>query len=140
MPTGLIGAGPATGQTHVNWRQYLYSLRQSSDNDLATSITRANASQLKLAWKFAPDATQGSGLGGFLSSPTVYNGVIYIGARNGYFYAINDSTGAVVWKRFIGYVTHKTCGAQGFTSTATVASDPITGNPTIYVYGPTGYL
>src|SRR5258708_38539231 len=28
----------------------------------------------------------------------------------------------------------------GFTSTATVTADPTTGNPTIYVYGATGYL
>src|SRR5579875_2767906 len=74
------------------------------------------------------------------SSPTVYDGVIYIGARNGYFYAISETTGSVIWKRFIGYVTHKTCGAAGFTSTATVAADPGTGQPTVYVYGATGYL
>lgn len=138
--SGLLGAGTATGQTHVNWPRYLYSLTHASDNQLATSITLANASQLKLAWKFTPDATLGSGLGGFLSSPTVYNGVVYIGARNGYFYAINDSTGAVLWQRFIGYVAHKTCGPAGFTSTATVAPDQTTGNPTVYVYGATGFL
>jgi len=39
---------------------------------------------------------------GFLSSPTVYNGVIYIGAKNGYFYALDETTGAVIWKRFTG--------------------------------------
>lgn len=140
MLTSLLGAGTAAGQTQVNWPKYLYSLRHSSDNKFATSITPANAAQLKLAWKFTPSAGPASGLNGFFSSPTVYNGVIYIGARNGYFYAINDSTGVVVWKRFIGYVTHKTCGAEGFTSTATVAADPTTGNPTVYVYGATGYL
>jgi polyvinyl alcohol dehydrogenase (cytochrome) len=138
--TGLLGAGTATGQTNVNWPKYLYSPGHSSYNHSATSITPANASKLQLAWKFAPSTAQGSGLGGFLSSPTVYNGVVYIGARNGYFYAIDDSTGAVIWHRFIGYVTHKTCGAQGFTSTATVAPDPTTGSPTVYVYGATGYL
>jgi polyvinyl alcohol dehydrogenase (cytochrome) len=135
-----LGTGTATGQTYVNWAQYLYSSRHSSDNHAAKSITPANASQLKLAWKFTPSTAQGSGLKGFLSSPTVYNGAIYIGARNGYFYAINESTGAIIWQRFIGYVTHKTCGPQGFVSTATVAPDPSTGNPTIYVYGPSGYL
>ena len=33
-----------------------------------------------------------------------------------------------------------TCGPQGFTSTATVAPDPTSGKPTVYVYGATGYL
>jgi polyvinyl alcohol dehydrogenase (cytochrome) len=70
----------------------------------------------------------------------VYNGVIYIGSRNGYFYAVSESTGKIIWSRFIGVVTHKTCGAEGFTSTATVAPDPTSGEPTVYVYGATGYL
>jgi polyvinyl alcohol dehydrogenase (cytochrome) len=139
MLMGILGAGPAAGQTYVNWTQYLYSLGHTSDNQAATAITPANAAHLKLLWTFAPPPPS-SALAGFLSSPTVYNGVIYIGARNGYFYAINEATGAVIWQRFIGYVPHKTCGAQGFTSTATVTADPTTGNPTIYVYGATGYL
>ncbi len=46
----------------------------------------------------------------------------------------------MIWSRFIGYVTKTTCGSEGFTSTATVAPDPTSGNPTVYVYGATGYL
>lgn len=140
MLTGGLGAGTAAGQTHVNWAQYLYSASHTSDNQAATIITPANAANLKLAWVFKPSAAPVADLGGFYSSPTVYDGIIYIGARNGYFYAINETSGAVIWSQFIGYVTHKTCGAEGFTSTATVAPDPTTGNPTIYVYGATGYL
>jgi outer membrane protein assembly factor BamB len=37
-------------------------------------------------------------------------------------------------------VSKKTCGREGFTSTATVAADPTSGLPTVYVYGPDGYL
>src|SRR5262252_7795379 len=126
LVTGLVGAGAtgtAGGTTFVNWPQYLYSPDHSS----------ANAAHLTRVWQFNP-AT------GFLSSPVVYNGVIYIGGKNGYFYALNEDTGAIIWKRFIGVVPKLTCGRQGFTSTATVAPDPTTGNPTIYVYGATGYL
>jgi len=65
---------------------------------------------------------------------------ISIGSKGGYFYALNETTGAVIWKRFIGIVPSLTCGRQGFTATATVAPDPATGKPTIYVYGATGYL
>jgi polyvinyl alcohol dehydrogenase (cytochrome) len=131
---GAGGAGTAGGATFVNWPQYLYSPDHSSANMAATAITTANAASLTRAWQFSP------GTGGFLSSPVVYNGVIYIGAKNGYFYALDETTGAVIWKRFIGVVPKLTCGRQGFTSTATVAPDPATGNPTIYVYGATGYL
>jgi polyvinyl alcohol dehydrogenase (cytochrome) len=134
LATGLLGAGSAAGTAFVNWPQYLYSPTHTSVNTAATAITTANAASLTRAWQFSP-AT-----GGFLSSPVVYDGVIYIGAKNGYFYALNEATGAVIWKRFIGVVPRLTCGRQGFTATATVAPDPTTGNPTIYVYGASGYL
>jgi outer membrane protein assembly factor BamB len=134
LAAGLLGASGATGTTFVNWPQYLYSPAHSSANLAATAITPANAASLTRAWQFVP------GQSGFLSSPVVYNGVIYIGARNGWFYALDETTGTVIWKRFIGIVPALTCGKQGFTATATVAPDPATGNPTIYVYGATGYL
>jgi outer membrane protein assembly factor BamB len=137
LATGLLGAAGAGGATFTNWPQYLYSPGHTSANTLASVITPGNAARLRLAWTFAPKAP---GMAGFLSSPTVFNGVIYIGARSGYFYALNESTGAVIWKRFIGFVPKLTCGTQGFTSTATVAPDPTTGNPTVYVYGATGFL
>jgi outer membrane protein assembly factor BamB len=129
----------AAGQAFINWNQYLYSPAHSSDNVAATTITPSNAANLKAQWTFKPPSAP-SGLNGFFSSPSVYHGVIYIGARNGYFYAVNETTGAVEWSRFIGYVTHKTCGKEGFTSTATVAPDPTTGVLTVYVYGASGYL
>lgn len=141
VASGVLSGGTATGQTYINWSQYLYSGSHSSYNAATTTITPANAANLTKAWKFQPPSPTGlTGLKGFLSSPTVYNGVIYIGARNGYFYAISESTGAVIWQKFIGYQPKKTCGPEGFTSTATIAPDPSTGNPTIYVYGATGYL
>jgi polyvinyl alcohol dehydrogenase (cytochrome) len=130
---------PAHAQSFVNWAQYLFSGQHTSDNHAATAITPANVTKLSRVWKFKPP-TAPSGAGGFLSSPTVYDGVVYIGARNGYFYAISEMTGRVLWSRLIGYVTHKTCSAEGFTSTATVAPDPTSGKPTVYVYGASGYL
>jgi polyvinyl alcohol dehydrogenase (cytochrome) len=141
LAAGTLGAGLASGATtFVNWPQYLFSTKHTSVNAAATAITPANAASVKVQWKFSPAAAPIPGLGGFFASPTVYNGVVYIGARNGHFYAINDSTGAVIWDRFIGFVSPTTCGPQGFTSTATVKKDPTTLKPTVYVYGATGYL
>ena len=78
---------------------------------------------------------------GFNASPTVYNGVIYIGSNTGQFYAINESTGGVLWHRLLGYTTGNTCRTHmGVTSTATVATDPISGTLTVYVGGGNGYL
>jgi polyvinyl alcohol dehydrogenase (cytochrome) len=129
----------ATGQAFVNWPRYLYSPDHASDNVAAVTITPSNVAKLAKQWSFTPP-TAPSGLAGFFSSPTVYDGVIYIGARNGYFYAVDEVTGAVKWSRFIGYVSKKTCGREGFTSTATVAADPTSGLPTVYVYGADGRL
>jgi outer membrane protein assembly factor BamB len=140
LGTGAVstGAGSALGQTYINWSQYLYSNTHSSDNVAATAITPANAADLKLLWTFTPSAAPIANLGGFLSSPSVYDGVIYIGARNGYFYAINEATGAVIWSRFIGYIKHIECSSAGFTSTASVV--PTHSGATIFVFGATGYL
>lgn len=138
--TGMMGSSADGASGYINWPAYLYSVKHSSDAINATAITPANAGSVKLLWKFAPDTAPISGLGGFFASPTAYNGTIYIGSRNGYFYAIDEATGDVLWKRFVGYVTGKTCGPQGFTSTASVLPDPTSGEPTVYVYGATGDL
>ncbi len=140
LGSALAGAGPTRAASSADWPGYLYSPSHASYNAAATAITPTNAHTLKRVWLFKPDTPALSGLGGFYASPTVSGGVVYIGGRNGYFYALSESTGSLLWKRFIGYVPHLTCGAEGFTSTATVAPDPTTGTSTVYVYGAPGYL
>ena len=135
----FVAVAPAETPAFVNWPRYLFSNQHSSDNGAAESVTPANAARLSQAWRFSPPGGP-QNLNGFWSSPTVYNGVVYIGARNGRFYALSETTGKVVWSRFVGYVTAKTCSAAGFTSTAAVSPDPTSGKPTVYVYGATGYL
>ena len=102
----------------------------------------SNAAGLRQAWRWQPDAATMPGQPGpaLFSSPTVYHGTILIGANTGVFYALRESTAAVLWKRFLGYVTTKTLPARGFTSTAAVALDPATKRPTAYVAAADGYL
>jgi polyvinyl alcohol dehydrogenase (cytochrome) len=124
----------------VNWSTYLYSPAHSSYNPLATAITPATVPELVQTWRFVPDTPPIRALGGFYSSPTVYDGSIFIGARNGVFYALRESNGAVIWRRPIGYRRAFKCGPEGFTATATVAPDPKTGRPTVYTYAADGRL
>jgi outer membrane protein assembly factor BamB len=127
----------------ANWSSYLFTAGHNSYNAGATTITPANAAALTQAWTWLPGAPPVPALGRSLySSPTVYDGVIYIGANNGTFYALSEATGTVIWKHFVGYVTTtvKGCGDHGFISTATVANDPVSGTLTVYVAGPDGYL
>jgi outer membrane protein assembly factor BamB len=129
-------AGATTTPSAADWGSYLYSLNHSSDNTADTAVTTTTASTLTQAWNFTPPGVQQ-----FISSPTVVGGVVYIGANNGNFYALNQATGAVIWSRFIGNNGPKTtCGSRGFASTATVAVDPDTNIETVYVASATGYL
>jgi polyvinyl alcohol dehydrogenase (cytochrome) len=138
----MMAAPAALATSYVNWPAYLNGPAHNSYTAQATAITPANAAGLKEAWHFMPGAPPLKALGYALnSSPTVYDGRVYIGGNNGTFYALNEATGAVVWKRAIGYVNPKTgCGARGITSTATVAPAPGSGTPTVYVSSGNGYL
>ena len=126
----------------INWPSYLDGVTHQSHAAGATAITQSNAGELTEAWHFMPAAPPVASLGYALNaSPTVYDGVVYIGGNNGTFYAIDESTGAVIWQRAIGYVpTTTNCPARGTTSTATVAAAPATGVPTVYVASGNGYL
>jgi outer membrane protein assembly factor BamB len=136
-------AAPAAGAAgYVNWVAYLRGPLHSSFNATATAITPANAGQLVqvLNWQ-APAALAGEPDAGLFASPTVRDGVIYIGSNTGHFYALDELTGAVLWDRFLGVTGHYTCRNKGITSTATVAPDPSRGGQlTAYVGGGDGYL
>jgi outer membrane protein assembly factor BamB len=139
-PDGATAAAASAGS---NWPSYLFSARHASSNAGATTITTANAGSLTASWTWMPPAPPLPALGeAITSSPTVYKGVIYVGANNGSFYALSESTGAILWSDFVGYVTSHTpkCGSHGFVSTATVATDPTTKLLTVYVAGADGYL
>jgi outer membrane protein assembly factor BamB len=126
-----------------DWPGYLFDEGHSSHNALATAITPANASTLVEDWSFIdPQPTlQGQPAASFYSSPTVVNGVVYIGSNTGNFFALDEATGAVLWQQFLGFTTATTCGSgHGVASTATLATDPISGTLTVYVGGGDGYL
>ena len=137
----VAGVGNASAATNADWPGYLLNGSHTSRNT-ANAITLGNASRLRQAWRWNPDGATLPGQPGpaLFSSPTVYHGTILIGANTGMFYALRESTAAVLWKRFLGYVTTKTLPARGFTSTAAVALDPATKRPTAYVAAADGYL
>ena len=126
-----------------DWPGYLFDNGHSSHNALATAITPANASTLVEDWSFVdPGPTlPHQPAASFFSSPTVFNGVVYIGSNTGVFYALDEATGAALWQQLLGFTVPTTCGrGHGVTSTATVATDPVSGTLTVYVGGGDGYL
>jgi outer membrane protein assembly factor BamB len=144
LPAGANTATRAgsAATTFVNWPAYLLGPTHPSFNSAAGAITPAKVASLTRVWRWTPAAPTMAGQPGteLFASPTVFNGRIYIGANTGVFYALDEATGQVLWHRFMGFVTAKTCAARGFNSTATVAPDPVSGALTVYVTAADGYL
>lgn len=139
--TLAIAAAPASGQGLVNWPSYLHDATHTSMST-ATAVTTTSAAGLHAAWKFLPDPAtmHGQPGAGFEASPVVVNGIVYIGATTGELYALNETTGKVVWKVFTGFQPRITCMARGIASTATVARDPTTRRQTVYLTPADGNL
>jgi outer membrane protein assembly factor BamB len=143
VPGSYSPAAAATSSS--GWWQYLYGPAHSSYNPTATSITVAGvqAGNLQPVWSWTVPASTNAGTNSLLASPTVVDGVMYIGAEDGMFYAVSEATQTVLWSDDLGLDTAKgDCGpaSQGITSTAAVAPDPATGKLTVYVFGPNGTL
>ncbi|MGO9078626.1 MAG: PQQ-binding-like beta-propeller repeat protein [Streptosporangiaceae bacterium] len=124
----------------ADWPAFLNGPEHSSYNAAATSITPDNLSSLEPVWQWIVPPSPNVGSTTLWASPVVSDGVVYIGAEDGYFYALDEATKQVLWSDFLGLITPTTCpGTQGVLATATVANDPTTGNPTVYINAPDGY-
>jgi outer membrane protein assembly factor BamB len=117
----------------TDWPAYLDGPGHSSYNSADKAITPATAGHLAVKWRFDAGAD-------FLASPVVGGGAVYIGAPTGWFYKLNEVTGAVEAKAFIGHQSGGSCKPLGVVDTATIALDPKDQKLTVYVGGPDGYL
>ena len=121
--------GAARDTADLNWPQFLHDPQHSSVS-LATAFTPANAAAVTQVWHWKPPKILNEPAPKLEASPTVAGGLVYIGAESGGFYALNESTGAVVWSRRLD-----TCPKRGITATAAVEPDPVTGVSTVYASG-----
>jgi outer membrane protein assembly factor BamB len=88
--TGTTHTKPAYSDGIViigSWDNHLYGINENGGS---------------IAWKFASRTPQGemanwNGWQGFNLDPIIYNGVVYVGNRGSYFYAINAKTGVEKW-------------------------------------------
>jgi outer membrane protein assembly factor BamB len=130
---GVAGATSAAGPG-LDWPQYLHDPQHSSVSP-ATAFTPSNAASVSQAWHWQPPVVSGEPAPVLDASPTVVAGRVYIGAQSGGFYALNETTGAVVWSRQLDTRPQVTCRPLGITSTAAVLPDPVAGTSTVYVSG-----
>ncbi|MGZ4611022.1 MAG: outer membrane protein assembly factor BamB family protein [Actinomycetes bacterium] len=134
-PSADAARAAAIGAT--DWAAYEHGPAHSSAAFNDTAITTANVASLHALWSFKAAAATKAGQPGpkFDASPSVAGGIVYIGARTGVLYALNASTGAVVWKKSLDFGSPSVCAAKGIVGTATVAADPVSGALTVYAPG-----
>src|SRR5437879_3402607 len=101
---GTSPPSPSLGATFVNYSAYLGGPQHSSTS-AAKSITPKTARSLAKTWTFKSDGDTmvGQPPPGFYASPTVFDGRIFVGSNNGYFYAIDEGTGLANWRDFLGF-------------------------------------
>ena len=128
------GSAGQRAAPNLDWPQYLHGPQHSSVSN-ATAFTTSNSGSVTQVWHWQPPVISGKPAPALDASPTVVAGVVYIGAQSGGFYALNESTGKVVWSRQLDIVPKATCNARGITSTAAVLPDPVTSTSTVYVSG-----
>src|SRR6202043_2339039 len=96
-----------------------------SGSSTVTVLNAANAPTLGVKWS----TTTGNSV---VASAAVVNGGAYVGSWDGFEYALNASTGAVVWKTSIGITTDPNCS---YPVTAGVTSGATVQNGVVYVGG-----
>src|SRR6266480_42933 len=105
-----------------DWPTFLHDTQRSATGS-DTTISTSNAAQLALKWAFKTG-------GPIAASPSVVGGIVYVGSWDGYEYALNATTGALVWKTFLGQTT-----APCYPQLAGVSSAADVENGVVYVGG-----
>ena len=102
---------------------YLHDPQRTSSTD-ENILSPANAGQLAKRWSFQTG-------GGIAASATVVAGSVYFGSWDGYEYALDELTGALKWKIYLGKTVAEKCYPKviGVTSSAAVQ------NGVVYVGG-----
>ncbi|MCI4322074.1 MAG: PQQ-binding-like beta-propeller repeat protein, partial [Thermoplasmata archaeon] len=105
-------ASPTAGSG--DWPAYLFDGTRSARSPYAPGFGALNASTLAPRWEHHA--------GGFVAtSATVANGRAFVGAWDGYEYALNATTGQLLWRTYLNTTTTANClTTRGISSTPTV--------------------
>lgn len=110
-----------------DWPAYLHDAARSSATTDAT-LSSTGAPNLAAKWTYQAG-------GPIATSASIVGTTAYVGAWDGYEYAINTTTGALIWKTYLGITTDPACNPStiGITSAAAVV------NGVVYVGGGDAY-
>src|SRR5690349_18951921 len=122
-------AGPAAPAATAagDWPQYMTNTFHSSAGQQGT-ITAAAVASLHAVWHLPAGNTVDA-------SVTVVGGRAYVAGRNAVVYAVNATTGAVLWQKQLDKGSSTFCPAKGSVGTPAVLPDPVTGSLTVYAAG-----
>jgi outer membrane protein assembly factor BamB len=137
-PTAPTASSAPEPRNFTNWPEPLFDAGHSSYASSARAITPANIKSLSRIWRWRPDTRPRAAAPQLVASPTVFGGKVYIGATTGDFYAIDELTGVVLWKRFLGPAPAGVCTAPGINSTASVVAQG--GKAVVFTGGADGKL
>jgi polyvinyl alcohol dehydrogenase (cytochrome) len=82
-----------------DWRAYGHDQANTRTQPAEHTIGRLQAPKLAPAWTFS--STQAGGSGDFTGTPTVADGCLFVGSNDGWVFAMNADTGALVWKQHV---------------------------------------
>lgn len=143
LVTPGVPATPSPAPSYTDWPTFGDSLQRIGDNPNEVTLTASGiaSSQLKPAWSKPDDLGAPITAQPVVATNVTVKGapvnVLYIGAENNIFYAINADTGAILWQTTLGSPPTVACndlpGNQfGITGTATYDRSAGT-NGTVYV-------
>jgi outer membrane protein assembly factor BamB len=78
----------------TDWAKYNFDLSNTGFNPYENVLSLDTVGNLALDWKYAAHIN--------LSLPAVVNGVVYVGSQDHNVYALNASTGVLIWKYLTG--------------------------------------
>jgi len=90
VSTARAGDDRLERDSTLNWPMFGRDLQHTFSNS-ASLITPANVASLSPAWDFPTEDVVSA-------SPAIVNKVLYVGAWDGYFYALQARTGSLIWK------------------------------------------
>jgi outer membrane protein assembly factor BamB len=106
---GLVaGAGGSSALAHgatprsmtpgvANWSSFHFNAARTGKNGGETTLTQSNVPLLQQRWSTQLGPLQGGSADWVASSPAVVNGTVFIGAPDGNFTAVDESTGTIKW-------------------------------------------
>ncbi len=127
VASSAVHSAPASAASYQDWPMFLQNAARTSAT-VDPKLSVASAPTLKLKWSYGTT-------GPLATSTSIVGTTAYVGSWDGYEYAINTSTGALIWKQYLGLTTDPGCtpATIGITSSADVV------NGVVYVGGGDAY-